>query len=232
MHTGMKHKPLVHATLFLVLAALLGTFLPAQAQNPFQLKRTKKESVPINVQILAGYNGMSDPAEFYQDRFENTNLTAIGGVAFGLLGMIELDTIISQVWVGADVRYFRLYKRALYDDPGVYFVGEPESGGTVDAIEALWALEANAFVAFGPVWKFTVLFGGGAQYHDASVDRDFALEGSLTEDRFIPVATAGLNVILLAYDHGSIDAHFRAVKGFGEYGSFHVLSMLGFTFAF
>lgn len=228
----MKHRRLLRTIPILLLLALLGASMPAQAQESFRLKRTKKESVPINVQLLAGYNGMSDPAEFYQDRFENTNLTSIGGVALGLLGMIEIDTLWSQLWVGADVRYFRLYKRALYDDPGVYFVGEPESAGTVDAIESLWALEANVFLAFGPVSKFTVMLGGGMQYHDASVDKDLPLEGSLTEDRFIPVAMAGLNIMLLQYDHGSIDAQFRALKGIGDYGSFHVLSLLGFTFAF
>lgn len=230
MPTGMKQRLAASLALFVALFLIAGTL--AAQDDPFRLKRTKKETVPINVQLLAGYNGMSDPAEVYQDSFENTNLTAIGGVSVGLLGMIEIDTLFTQVWLGADVRYFRMYKRALYDDPGVFYVGEPESGGTVDAIEALWALETNAFVAVGPVWKFTLLFGGGMQYHIATVDKDLPLEGTLTADRMIPVVMAGLNFILLDYDHGSIDAQFRALKGIGDYGSLHVQSLLGFTFSF
>lgn len=227
----MKHA-IRFRLIFLLSALAVLTTAPSQAQESFRLKRTKKESTPINLQLLAGYNGMSEPSEFYQDRFENTNLTAIGGLAIGLQGMIELDTLLTQIWLGADVTYFRMYKRALYDDPGVYFVGEPESGGTVDAIEALWGVGANAFVAIGPVWKFSLLLGGGMQFHDASIDKNLPLEGSLTEDRFIPVAMAAINIILLDYDHGSIDAQLRGVKGFGEYGSVHLQSMLGFTFAF
>jgi hypothetical protein len=221
------------AGLFLLATLMFLTGLSplAEAQSEsFRLKRSKKETVPINVQLMAGYNGMSDPAEFYQDRFENTNLTAIGGFAVGLQGMIEIDTMFAPVWVGADVTYFRMYKRALYDDPNVHYVGEPDM--RVDAIEALWGLGINGFVAFGPVARMTLLVGGGMQYHDAVIDKKLSLVGTLTEDRIIPAGMAALNIILLAYDHGSIDAQFRGIKGFGEYGSIHFQSMLAFTFSF
>ena len=48
----------------LVAAVLLSAVLPGamHAQSPFRLKRTKKESTPINVTLMAGYNGMSEPA--------------------------------------------------------------------------------------------------------------------------------------------------------------------------
>jgi hypothetical protein len=202
----------------------------SHAQSPFRLKRTKKETVPINVTLLAGLNGISEPSEFYQDRFENTNLTTIGGFATGLQAMIELDTLLTQVWIGGEVTYSRMYKRALYDDPGVYYIGEP--GKPVDAIESLWAIGANAFIAIGPVWKFMLLIGGGTQYHDAAVDKDLPITGTLTNDRFIPVGMAALNITLLEYDHGSIDAQFRGIKGIGDYGSVQLQSMLAFTFAF
>lgn len=212
----------------LIAAAGLPTI--STAQSPFRLKRTKKESVPINVTLLAGYNGISEPAEIYQDRFENTNLTAIGGFAMGLQAMIELDTLLTQVWFGGEVSYSRMYKRALYDDPGVYYTGEP--GKPVDAIESLWAIGANAFIAIGPVSQFMLIIGGGTQYHNALVDKDLPITGTLTNDRFIPVAMAALNIMLLEYDHGSIDAQFRGIKGIGDYGSVQFQSMLAFTFAF
>ncbi|MFZ1728881.1 MAG: hypothetical protein WBQ23_11665 [Bacteroidota bacterium] len=215
----------------LLIAFIIALMLPTamQAQSPFQLKRTKKESVAINVSLMAGNNGMSEPSEIYQGRFENTNLTANGGVAFGLQGMIELDTIIVRIWAGAEVGYYRMYKRALYDDPNVHYVGED---ALVDAIESLWGIGGNVFVAFGPVAKLTLLLGGGLQYQDARIDSDLPIEGNLTEDRVIPAGLAAINVALLEYDHGSIDAQFRFLKGLGEYGSLHFQSMLAFTFNF
>lgn len=213
-----------------MLIAAAGLPSVSQAQNPFRLKRTKKETVPINVTLLAGYNGISEPAEIYQDRFENTNLTAIGGFATGLQAMVEIDTLLTQLWIGGEVSYCRMYKRALYDDPGVYYTGEP--GKPVDAIESLWAVGANAFVAIGPVWQFMLIVGGGTQYHDAVVDKDLPISGTLTRNRFIPVGMAALNIMLLEYDHGSIDAQFRGIKGIGDYGSVQFQSMLAFTFAF
>ncbi|MBE0645909.1 MAG: hypothetical protein IH600_17645 [Bacteroidetes bacterium] len=216
---------------FIVIALVLSLALPdaMYAQNSFRLKRTKKESIPINVALMAGYNGMSEPADILQDKFENTNLTSIGGLALGLQAMIELDTVLVRIWVGAEGGYYRMMKRALYDDPGVHYIGEE---GPVEAIESLWGIGANAFVAFGPVAQMTLLLGGGMQYQDARLDKQLPIEGTLTEDRIIPVALAALNVMLLEYDHGSIDAQLRGLKGFGDYGNIQFQSMLAFTFNF
>jgi hypothetical protein len=224
-------KRLPTPTIFVIFALVLSLALPhaIQAQNSFRLKRTKKESTPINVALMAGYNGISEPAEILQDRFENTNLTSIGGPAFCLQAMIELDTLLVRIWAGAEGSYYRMMKRALYDDPGVHYVGEE---GPVDAIESLWGIGANAFLAFGPVAHITIILGGGMQYQDARIDKQLPIEGTLTEDQVIPVAFAAVNVILLEYDHGSIDAQFRGLKGFGDYGNIHFQSMLAFTFNF
>jgi hypothetical protein len=225
----MKRSHITH--LSFSTALLLALLLPAAApaQNEFRLQRTKKESIPINVSLMAGYDGISEPAEILQDRFENTNLTSIGGVAFGLQGMIELDTILVRIWAGADLGYYRMMKRALYDDPGVHYIGEE---GRVDAIESLWGIGANGFLAFGPVARMMLLLGGGLQYLDARLDKSIPVEGNLTEDQVVPVGFAALRLILFEYAHGSIDAQFRGLKGFGDYGSIHFQSMLSFTFAF
>lgn len=227
--TGMKQSP--RTSLLLLAAVITVMILPAalQAQSPFRLKRMQKESVPINVTLMAGYNGMSEPAEIHQHRFENTNLTSNGGLALGLQGMVELDTVVVRIWVGAEVSYYRMYKRALYDDPDVHYIGEDTP---VDAIESLWGLGANGILAFGPVLHVTLLLGGGLQYQDARIDSQLPIEGNLTEDRMIPVALAALNIILLEYDHGSIDAQLRGLKGFGDYGNIQFQSMLAFTFNF
>jgi hypothetical protein len=227
--TGMKQAP--STSILILIAVILTLILPAasQAQSAFRLKRTKKESVPINVSLMAGYNGMSEPAEILQARFENTNLTSNGGVALGLQGMIEIDTILVRIWGGAEVSYYRMFKRALYDDPDVHYVGED---ALVDAIETLWGIGVNGFVAFGPVAQLTLLLGGGLQYQDARIDSQLPIAGNLTEDRMIPVAFAAIIVNLLEYDHGSIDAQFRGLKGLGDYGSIHFQSMLAFTFNF
>ncbi len=224
----MKNAARTNSLLFALIMTLILS-AAAQGQNSFRLQRTKKESVPINVSLLAGYNGMSDPAEVYQDRFENTNLTSNGGVALGLQAMIELDTLLVPIWAGAELGYYRMFKRALYDDPDVHFVGEDTR---VEAIETLWGIGANAIVAFGPVARVTLIIGGGLQYQDARTDTNLPIEGNLTEDRVVPVALAALVAKLLQYDHGSIDVQFRGLSGLGDYGSFHFQSMLGFTFNF
>jgi hypothetical protein len=225
----MKHNTIYH-TVFVILL-LTGGFATQQllAQDGFRLKRTKKESTPINAQVYAGYNGLSDPADIIQDFYEQSNLTSLGGVAMGLQGMFELDTLLTQVWLGADVSYYRMAKRWLMDDPEVHYAGET---ARVDAVERLWGMGANLIVAIGPVWRITLMFGPGAQYQDAQVDSDLQIEGNLYEDRVIATALGAANFQLLTYEHGSIDANFRGLWGFGDYGSFQFQSLLGFTFKF
>lgn len=212
-----------------VLLLLFGHTSDVSAQDGFRLKRTKKETVPITAAVLAGYNGLSTPADRIQDLFEHSNLTSLGGVAVGLQGMVELDTILTQIWVGAEVSYYRMAKRWLADDPEVYYPGEDIR---VDAVETLWGLGANLIFAIGPVSRFTLIFGPGVQFHDGRIDKELRIEGRIYEDRVIPTALGSINFQLLRYDHGSIDANFRGLWGFGEYGSFQFQSMLGFAFHF
>jgi hypothetical protein len=225
----MNSPQTFRSTVVIATLLLAFGFHELQAQDGFRLKRTKKESVPINVQVLAGYNGMSDPADKIQDIFDHTNLTSFGGVGVGLQGMIELDTIVTRIWAGAEVSYYRMAKRWLADDPGVYYPGEDLR---VHAVETLWGLGANAVIALGPVYRVTLIFGPGIQYHDARVDSELQIEGNLYEDRIVPTALGSVNAQLLKYDHGSIDINFRGIWGFGDYGSFQFQSMLGFTFNF
>jgi len=214
----------------IILLCIAGGTGQMQAQSTFRLKRTKKESVPINVQLLVGYNGMSDPAEIIQDIYEHSNLTILGGVAVGLQGMIAVDSILTTLWIGLEISYARMAQRWLLDDPNVHYIGEPDS--RVDAVERLWGMGGNLLFAIGPISRVTLIFGPGMQYQDARVDKDLPMEGTLYEDRIIATALGSVNLQLLVYDHGSIDANFRGLWGFGEYGSFQFQSMLGFTFNF
>ena len=200
------------------------------AQDGFRLKRTKKESTPFNAQVLVGYNALSTPADNIQDMFENSNLTSLGGVGVALQGMVELDTIVTRVWLGAEVSYYRMAKRWLADDPLVRYTDEDTT--TVDAVETVWGLGGNLLMAIGPFARLTLIFGPGVQYQIARVDKDLPIEGNLYENRVIPTALASVNLQLLNYDHGSIDANFRGLWGFGEWGSFQYQSFLGFTFSF
>jgi hypothetical protein len=228
IHSGM-YVTRSTSLFLLILILVLGSAVDAQAQEGFRLKRTKKETVPINAAVLTGYNGMSTPADRIQDKFEHSNLTSHGGVAVGLQGMVEIDTVLAQIWVGAEVSYYRMARRWLADDPGVYYPGEEIR---VDAVETLWGMGANLVFAFGPVSRFTLIFGPGLQFQDARIDTELQIEGSLYEDRIVPTALGSVNFQLLRYDHGSIDANFRGLWGFGEYGSFQFQSMLGFAFNF
>lgn len=216
--------------LFLLIGALC--VREAAAQNGFRLKRTKKETVPINAQLLAGFNGMSTPADIIQDHYENSNLTILGGVAVALQGMVEMDTLLTQVWVGAEISYYRMAQRWLADDQEVTYIGETWAENPVDAVERLWGMGGNLLLAVGPFARFTLMGGPGLQYQQPRIDKELPIEGHLYEEQLIPTALANINVKLLIYDHGSIDANVRGLWGFGEHGSFQFQSMLGFTFNF
>lgn len=224
---------ITHRTLIVVFV-LIGAFCAreAAAQSSFRLKRTKKETVPINVQLLAGYNGLSTPADIIQDYYEGTNLTSLGGVAVALQGMVELDTLLTQVWLGAEISYYRMAQRWLADDQEVNYVGETWAENPVDAVERLWGMGSNLLLAVGPFARFTLMGGPGLQYQQPRIDKELPIEGNLYEAQLIPTALANINFKLLIYDHGSIDANFRGLWSFGEYGSFQFQSMLGFTFNF
>lgn len=199
------------------------------AQSSFRLKRTKKETIPITAQVYAGYNGMSDPANTLQDFYEGSRLTSLGGLAVGVQAMIELDTLLTRVWLGADVSYYRMAKRWLADDPEVVYPGEDIR---VDAVERLWGVGGHLIVGLGPIWRITIEGGPGFQYHDPRIDSDLRIEGNIYESRFVPTALLSFGFQLLSYDHGSIDAKFRSIWGFGDYGSYQLQSLLGFTFNF
>ncbi len=222
-----------HRSLLIVFLLVAGFCAQeATAQSSFRLKRTKKESIPINAQLLAGFNGMSTPADIIQDHFENSNLTSLGGVAVALQGMVELDTLLTPVWVGAEISYYRMAQRWLADDQEVNYLGETWAENPVDAVERLWGMGGNLLLAVGPFARFTLMGGPGLQYQQPRIDKDLPIEGHLYEAQLIPTALANINFKLLIYDHGSIDMNFRGLWGFGEFGSFQFQSMLGFTFSF
>ena len=202
---------------------------PLHAQEGFRLKRTKRVSTPISIQIFGGYNGMSDPSEALQDMFENTNRTSWGGLMLGAQAAIEIDTVFGfSFWGGVEGYYHRLATRWLADKPDVGF---PDSDELVQHTETLSAFGGNIFLAYGPLWIFTLQVGGGLQYLSGHVDTSIPING-LFQSQVVPVFLGAVNVRLLSYDHGSIDAIFRSFRGFGDYGSYQQQSLIGFTFLF
>jgi hypothetical protein len=222
----LRAVPLTGLVLFLVL--LLFAVGSADAQGRFQLKRTKKEGIPINVSLLAGYNGMNNPADRIQDAFDHTVLTSSGGVMLGLQGLIRIDTVLLPIWVGPEAYYHRVAKRWTKDKEEVRF---PDEEGRVDAVETMGGYGANLLVVLGPVSGISLMLGGGMQYLLATVDIETAVLGAFGE-HWVPVGLAGLTFQLLKYEHGSIDLQVRGMQGFGDYGSFQVQTLLGFTFGF
>ncbi len=211
-----------------ILALILLANVDAPAQGRFQLKRTKTVGIPINVSILAGYNGMTEPADPIQDAFDHTVLSSTGGLMLGVQGLIRLDTLVLPIWVGVDGYYNRIAKRWTKDKPEVHF---PDEEGRVDAVETLAGYGGNLIFVFGPVARISIMLGGGVQYLDASIDTDAAVLG-LFEAQIVPTVLAGTIIQLLVYEHGSIDLQLRGLKGFGKYNSVQLQSVLGFTFSF
>jgi len=235
MTASKQSRPTTRWT-FTVLRAIGGMLLlvallaPAtlQAQGRFQLQRTKKTGVPINFVLYAGYNGLSDPADLIQDAFENTLHTTISGLMVGMQGLIELDTTLTRLWFGTELFYHRMAKRWTLDKENVTYRGEETR---VEAIERMAGYGGHVFLAIGPVRRITLHVGVGGYYLHASVDIRADIDG-LFEPRVVPSFLLGANIQLLRYEHGSIDANLRGVQSFGDYGSFHFQSLLGFTFSF
>ncbi len=230
-YSSYSGRPIVTAAL---LRFFVGVFLitllssAADAQGRFQLRRTKKDGIPINVSLLAGYNGMNEPADIIQDAFDHTVLSSTGGVMLGIQGLIRIDTLLLPIWVGTEAYYHRVAKRWTMDKEEVRF---PDEEGRVDAVETMGGYGGNVLFVFGPVAGISLMLGGGMQYLHATIDTDAAVLG-LFGSHYVPTALAGVAFRLFKYEHGSIDLQVRGMKGFGEYGSVQVQSLLGFTFGF
>jgi hypothetical protein len=107
----------------------------------------------------------------------------------------------------------------------------PDEEGRVDAVETMGAYGGHVIIMLGPVANLSLILGGGMQYLNATLDKDVAVLG-LFGSHWVPTALAGIDINLLTYEHGSIDLQLRGMKGFKEYGSFQVQSLLAFTFEF
>jgi hypothetical protein len=210
----------------LILAA--GVAEQASAQPKFQLKRTKRETQPVTVRLYGGYNGMSEIAEPFQDRFENTFETEWGGLLMGIQGSVLIDTIGRPFWLGADVSSFRLAKRRLSVRRDVFYKNDSSA---VDAIEQVSGLGIHAVLSIDVVRRIGLQLGVGVQYMTGSANVLSEVVG-LFESRWIPSVYIGITFTALKYEHGSIDFDFRGMKGIDGYGSFQFQSALVFTFNF
>jgi len=216
--------PFLPSLLLLLFCLSLG----AAAQPRYKLKRTKTESIPVTARLYGGYNGMSDPSDKLQDQFENTLSTSWGGIMIGLQSLIHIDTIGLPLWAGLDVNYSLVSRRFLLQIPTVSYVSD---GSRVYADERLYGVAIHGLFAIDIFKPLQLQFGGGMQYLASSYDVDSEIEGTF-EPVWVPCVVLSGVFSLLEYDHGSIEANLRAVKGFEENGSFHFQSILAFTFDF
>ena len=180
------------------------------------------------LQLFGGYNGMSDPSEKFQDQFENTIFTAWGGILVGIQGAMLIDTIGLPFWVGAEATYQRMGKRYLAQIPGVFYRSDSSK---VEYDERVFAVGGQLYLMISVIERIHVQLGGGMQYLFGKTDVESEVMG-LFQPAWVPTVMGALNLEMLRYEHGSIDANFRAMKGFGDYGSFQFQSALGFTFDF
>jgi hypothetical protein len=214
------------------LLALLLFLLPAAdllAQQPrFTLKRTKRETLPVSVVLFGGYNGMSVPPEKLLDEYGRGEETVWGGFMAGMKVRAIVDTVVRPIWGGIELYYHRSAKRRLYDKPWVMYASD---SSRVQADEYLGAYGIHLVGTLELARWLLLELGGGMQYLHASTAVQSDVLG-LFEPVWVPTVLAGVDLALLRYDHGSINANLRAVKGFGEYGSLHFQSLLAFTFNF
>jgi hypothetical protein len=223
-------RRLLRATaLTLGLLAVLGTCALAQPETKFGLKRTKKETIPMNFVLLGGYNGMTKPSDNLQDMFDHTNESSWSGYMLGFQALLRIDTLgVIPFWGGLEFSAARKGKRWLADKSSVSYPGETVP---VQYTETLGYLGVDMLFVFGPWNKISIVLGGGSQFLNSKVDTDTQING-LVPEQWIPAAIAGMVYHFFTYEHGSIDANFRFSKTFGNYGSLEFQTLLGFSFNF
>ncbi len=221
----------VHAAasiLILLLACLLVSDAAAQSKPRFQIKRTKRDSLPVRAQLYGGYNGMSHPSDKMQDMFEGSGMTSWSGVMLGMQVSVPIDTLFIPVWIGVDGHYQRLGKRNMRSK-GV--VTKSDGLPIPSTIETAQSWGGSLLIGFDLFPRFTLLLGGGPSFYSSTHDAISEVIGDF-QDVTVWTVTGAVNYSILRYEHGSIDTQFRAHQGFGEWGNFQVESLLGFTFNF
>lgn len=222
----MKHS--VPLLLVLVLLACSPTL---HAQPKLKLQRTSGKGVPIILKLYGGYNGISDPSNALQDKFEGTFSTTWGGVVLGFQTLLRIDTVGFPLSAGLDLSYQRLVNRNLAKRTDVRYLDGRDSTTEVKAEETLHAYMPLLVADFELIPRINIQVGGGFQYIYSRSNVDGLVSG-LFSPTMVPVVFGSLCLKILAYDHGSINYDARFLKGFGEYGSFHTQSLLAFTFNF
>jgi len=200
-----------------------------EAQTRFQLKRTKRESIPISVQLYGGYNGISDPAEILQDEFINQHDQSWGGVIIGLQCFVALDSVGLPFWIGGEIYFNRVASHNMRNFPGTIFYKSDRS--PVDALETVFGYGGTLLIQIDLLRRFALQVGGGYVYLVGQSDVPSEVIG-LFPSTWTPTVVAGINFEMLKYAHGSIDANLRAMQCFGIYNNFLFQSLLGFTFDF
>jgi hypothetical protein len=214
--------------LALILILLLAADAGAQTKPKFQIKRTKRDSMPVRAQLYGGYNGMSHPSEKMQDMFEGSGMTSWSGVMIGLQAMVPIDTLLIPIWVGIDAHYQRHGKRNMRSK-GV--VTKSDGQPIPTTIETVNAWGGSLLIGFDLLPSLTLLGGGGPSFAMGSHDAISEVIGDF-QDVMVWTVTGAINYAILRYDHGSIDTQFRVHKGFGDWGNVQIESLLGFTFNF
>lgn len=214
--------------LALILILLLAADAGAQSKPKFQIKRTKRDTMPVRVQLYGGYNGMSHPSEKMQDMFEGSGMTSWSGVMLGLQAMVPVDTLLVPIWVGVDAHYQRHGKRNMRS-MGV--VTKSDGMPIPTTIETVKAWGGSVLFGFDLFPAFTLIAGGGPSFVSGSHDALSEVIGDF-QDVTVWTVTGAVNYSVLRYDHGSIDTQFRVHQGFGEWGNFQFESLLAFTFNF
>ncbi|MAT39084.1 MAG: hypothetical protein CL946_05720 [Ectothiorhodospiraceae bacterium] len=211
------------------------------AQPQFILKRTKKEGIPLFFQLYSGFNWVLAPGPGLDEHVSDYDGNTYSGVMIGMQGAMNIDTLARKpLWAGVELYYARVVDRFLAQEPDVYFKGLPpvsEGGPPVELIETAYVAGASLFLAYDLLEVLQLQGGLGMQYFLPQVDiPETGLPGNevegLFESTIYPTAYFGVNGVLLAYPHGSINADVRAMHGFGEYGGTQIQILLGFMFNF
>ncbi len=215
--------------LALILILLLAADAGAQTKPKFQIKRTKRDSMPVRAQLYGGYNGMSNPSDKMQDMFEGNGLLTWSGVMMGVQAMVPIDTLLVPIWVGLDVHYQLHGKRDMKPmNVRTKIDDKPLQNKVVETVSA-WG--GSLLIGIELLPSLTLLGGGGPSFVIGSHDAMSELTGDF-QDVLVWTVTGAVNYSVLRYDHGSIDTQFRVHQGFGDWGNFQFESLLGFTFNF
>lgn len=225
----MSRRPLASLFTLLLILTCLATASVAQTRIPKQYQKKDRSSInPMTISLQLGWGFLAGAPEM-RPVFSGTQNTTYGGPQLAFQVLTPMDFIWDHLTIGVDGWYHRIAKRYMGDvDPKkVYYTATKEY---VPLDETVSGFGLNAiFDVLVAKWLHIQLGGGGVLLYPHPVNTTQEITG-LTPRTLEPTAFAGLDLVLVSYERGSVDIYIKGIRQFGKYNNYYAHADLGFSF--